>query len=85
MNLYCRVWLFEISWSGEIDEKNMVFKSKIKWIALFVLLMSLGSLVVHLSVTKFSGVGLVQYTPIAALNQDFASLFGTKVRFYSYK
>lgn len=56
----------------------MVFKSKIKWVALFVLALSMGSLLVHLSITKFSAAGLVQYSPLAALRQDFGSLIGTQ-------
>ncbi|KAL5835036.1 hypothetical protein ACOSQ3_014624 [Xanthoceras sorbifolium] len=54
----------------------MVIKSKMKLIALFVLGMSMGSLVVHLSITKFSGMGLVQYSSMAGLRQDFDSLLG---------
>lgn len=61
----------------------MVFKSKIKWVALFVLALSMGSLLVHLSITKFSAAGLVQYSPLAALRQDFGSLIGTQVSFSS--
>ncbi|XVF56862.1 hypothetical protein PTKIN_Ptkin06aG0154300 [Pterospermum kingtungense] len=49
----------------------MVFKSKIKWVALFVLTLSLGSLVVHLSMTKFSSLNLVQYSAKEALSHDF--------------
>ncbi|XP_010524989.1 PREDICTED: uncharacterized protein LOC104802875 [Tarenaya hassleriana] len=40
----------------------MLFKSRIKWIALLVLILSVGSLVIHLSITKSSGVQLVQYS-----------------------
>ncbi|XVE62561.1 hypothetical protein DITRI_Ditri06bG0127800 [Diplodiscus trichospermus] len=50
----------------------MVFKSKIKWVALFVLILSLGSLVAHLSMTKFSSMNLVQYSAKDALSHDFA-------------
>ncbi|XP_037493828.1 protein EMBRYO SAC DEVELOPMENT ARREST 30 isoform X2 [Jatropha curcas] len=41
----------------------MVFKSKIKWIALLLLILSTGSLVIHLSITKFSGSSLITYAP----------------------
>ncbi|XP_044500649.1 protein EMBRYO SAC DEVELOPMENT ARREST 30-like [Mangifera indica] len=58
----------------------MLFKSKLKWVALFVLGMSTASLVVHLSITKFSDMGLVQYSPISGFRQDFASLIGTQGR-----
>ncbi|XP_022743455.1 uncharacterized protein LOC111294426 [Durio zibethinus] len=49
----------------------MVFKSKIKWVALFVLTLSLGSLVAHLSLTKFSSMNLIQYSAKDALTHDF--------------
>lgn len=69
--------------SFKVDERKMAFKSKIKWVALFVLALSMGSLVVHLSMTKFSAMGLVQYSPMTALRHDFG-LLGTQVnlRFY---
>ncbi|GLT87427.1 hypothetical protein SLE2022_055120 [Rubroshorea leprosula] len=56
----------------------MAFKSKIKWIALFVLTLSLGSIVVHLSMTKLSSMDLVQYTAITALSQDFVMVVGSQ-------
>ncbi|GAV77286.1 O-FucT domain-containing protein [Cephalotus follicularis] len=56
----------------------MVFKSKIKWVAILVLLLSTGSLLVHLSMTKFSSMDLVQYSAMAALSHDFASILGTQ-------
>ncbi|MBA0668638.1 hypothetical protein Goklo_001529 [Gossypium klotzschianum] len=49
----------------------MAFKSKIKWVALFVLTLSLASLVAHLSMTKFSSMNLVQYSAKEALIHDF--------------
>ncbi|XP_021282888.1 uncharacterized protein LOC110415535 [Herrania umbratica] len=52
----------------------MVFKSKIKWVALFVLTLSLGSLVAHLSMTKFSSMNLVQYSAKDALSHDFPNI-----------
>ncbi|XWS57869.1 hypothetical protein CRYUN_Cryun09bG0210300 [Craigia yunnanensis] len=52
----------------------MVFKSKIKWVALFVLTLSLGSLVAHLSLTKFSSMNLVQYSAKDALSHDFPNM-----------
>jgi hypothetical protein len=55
----------------------MVFKSRIKWIALFVLILSMGSLVVHLSMTKSSGVQLA-YSARDNLWQDFDSLLGAQ-------
>lgn len=56
----------------------MVFKSKIKWIALFVLILSVASLVIHLSMTKFSSVDLVQYSTMAGLIQDLALPLGAQ-------
>ncbi|XP_040941433.1 protein EMBRYO SAC DEVELOPMENT ARREST 30 isoform X3 [Gossypium hirsutum] len=49
----------------------MAFKSKIKWVVLFVLTLSLASLVAHLSMTKFSSMNLVQYSAKEALSHDF--------------
>lgn len=45
----------------------MVFRSKIKWIALFVLVLSLASLLLHLSIAKSSSVSLVYYTQMASM------------------
>lgn len=56
-----------------------MFKSRIKWIALFVLILSMGSLVVHLSMTKSSGVQLA-YSARDNLWQDFDSLLGAQVK-----
>ncbi|KAF2306914.1 hypothetical protein GH714_022493 [Hevea brasiliensis] len=52
----------------------MVFKSKIKWIALLVLILSTGSLVIHLSITKFSTSSLVFYAPKKDSDLDFPHL-----------
>ncbi|XP_022718869.1 uncharacterized protein At1g04910-like [Durio zibethinus] len=52
----------------------MVFKSKIKWVALFVLTLSLVSLVAHLSMTKVSSMNLVQYSAKDALSHDFPNI-----------
>ncbi|XP_050213473.1 protein EMBRYO SAC DEVELOPMENT ARREST 30 [Mercurialis annua] len=43
--------------------KMVLFKSKIKWIVLLVLILSTGSLVIHLSITKFSSSSLLSYNP----------------------
>ncbi|KAJ6360116.1 hypothetical protein OIU77_004182, partial [Salix suchowensis] len=54
----------------------MVFKSKIKWIALFVLILSTVSLVVHLSITRLSGAYSMQSTLMPFNGFDFtASIF----------
>ncbi|KAF2540521.1 hypothetical protein F2Q68_00033239 [Brassica cretica] len=55
----------------------MVFRSRIKWIALLVLILSVGSLVVHLSITKSSSVQLASYAR-GTLWQDFDSLLGAQ-------
>ncbi|KAF4359050.1 hypothetical protein G4B88_008533 [Cannabis sativa] len=54
----------------------MVFKSKIKWIALFVLVLSFVSLIRHLSIARSSSVDLVQYSALAGFRDDFASILG---------
>ncbi|KAF2288202.1 hypothetical protein GH714_004964 [Hevea brasiliensis] len=56
----------------------MVFKSKIKWIALLVLILSTGSLVIHLSITKFSSSSLVSYAPKKESGLDFPPLSETQ-------
>ena len=55
-----------------------MFRSRIKWIALLVLILSVGSLVVHLSITKSSSVQLASYAR-GTLWQDFDSLLGSQV------
>lgn len=57
----------------------MIIKSKIKWVTLSLLGLSLLSLLAHLSVTKFSTADLVQYTAMAGLRQDFANVLGTQI------
>lgn len=55
----------------------MVFKSKIKWVALFVLVLSFASLLRHLSIAKYSTtVDLVQYSALTAFHNDFDSIVG---------
>ncbi|KAK4787026.1 hypothetical protein SAY86_010859 [Trapa natans] len=56
----------------------MVFRSKIKWFALFVLIMSVAFLLLHLSIAK-SSVRLVQYSAMAGLQNEFANLLGTRI------
>ena len=62
----------------------MAFKSKIKWVALFVLTLSLGSLVAHLSMTKFSSMNLVQYSAKDALSHNFPNI-GSSVSFFEFR
>ncbi|MBA0832831.1 hypothetical protein Goarm_017192, partial [Gossypium armourianum] len=58
----------------------MVFKSKIKWVALLVLTLSLGSMVAHLSMTKFSSMNLIQYSAKDALSHDFPNIVSPVIR-----
>uniref|UniRef100_A0A6N2KQW0 Uncharacterized protein n=1 Tax=Salix viminalis TaxID=40686 RepID=A0A6N2KQW0_SALVM len=56
---------------------NMAFKSKIKWIALFVLILSMVSLVIHLFITKLSGPYSLQSTLMPAIGFNLTpSIFG---------
>lgn len=57
----------------------MVIKSKIKWVTLSLLTLSLVSLLAHLSVTKFSTVDFVKYGGMEGLRADFANVLGTPV------
>ncbi|KAG7960342.1 hypothetical protein I3843_10G117900 [Carya illinoinensis] len=55
----------------------MFIKSKMKWVTLSLLILSLLSLLTHLSVTKFSTADLVQYSAMAGLRADFANVIGS--------
>ncbi|KAG6639792.1 hypothetical protein CIPAW_10G126700 [Carya illinoinensis] len=48
-----------------------------KWVTLSLLILSLLSLLTHLSVTKFSTADLVQYSAMAGLRADFANVIGS--------
>lgn len=61
----------------------MVFKSKIKWVALLVLTLSLGSMVAHLSMTKFSSMNLIQYSAKDALSHDFPNIVSPVSSFFA--
>ncbi|KAM6554279.1 hypothetical protein CsatB_015041 [Cannabis sativa] len=63
----------------------MVFKSKIKWIALFVLVLSFVSLIRHLSIARSSSVDLVQYSALAGFRDDFASILGRQQKYRNKK
>ncbi|KAG6737533.1 hypothetical protein POTOM_059060 [Populus tomentosa] len=54
---------------------KMAFKSKIKWIALFVLILSMVSLVIHLSITKLSGPYSLQSTLMPAIGLNLTPIF----------
>lgn len=53
-----------------------------KWVTLSLLILSLLSLLAHLSVTKFSTADLVQYSAMAGLRADFANVIGSPVCCY---
>lgn len=59
----------------------MVIKSKIKWVTLSLLTLSLLSLVAHLSVTKFSTIDLMQYSSMSGLHADFPNVVDKRVGF----
>ncbi|OWM73207.1 hypothetical protein CDL15_Pgr001321 [Punica granatum] len=56
----------------------MMCRSKMKWLALLVLIMSVAFLLVHLSIAK-SSVRLVQYSARAGLSDEFAGMPGTRI------
>ncbi|XP_059428731.1 protein EMBRYO SAC DEVELOPMENT ARREST 30 [Corylus avellana] len=58
----------------------MIIKSKIKWVTLSLLTLSLLSLVAHLSVTKFSTVDLRQYSAMSGLHADFPNVVDKRFR-----
>ncbi|XP_062166619.1 protein EMBRYO SAC DEVELOPMENT ARREST 30 isoform X1 [Alnus glutinosa] len=58
----------------------MIIKSKIKWVTLSLLTLSLLSLVAHLSVTKFSTVDLMQYSAMSGLHADFPNVVEKRFR-----
>lgn len=60
---------------------KMVIKSKIKWVTLSLLTLSLLSLVAHLSVTKFSTIDLMQYSSMSGLHADFPNVVDKRVGF----
>jgi len=60
---------------------KMAFKSKIKWIALFVLILSMVSLVIHLSITKLSGPYSLQSTLMPAIGFNLTPIFGVQISF----
>ncbi|KAG6639794.1 hypothetical protein CIPAW_10G126900 [Carya illinoinensis] len=52
----------------------MVIRSKMKWVILSLLILSLLSLLAQLSVTRLSTAGLVQYSAEAGMRTDFANV-----------
>ena len=63
----------------------MILRSKIKWVALGGLILSILSLVVHLILAKYSTQNLVSYSTFTIISDDIGvSVGGTQVRFDSY-
>lgn len=60
----------------------MVIRSKMKWVTLSLLILSLLSLLAQLSVTRFSTADLVQHSSMAGLRADFVNVSGSQVCFY---
>ncbi|CAO2836948.1 unnamed protein product [Amaranthus hypochondriacus] len=61
----------------------MIFRSKIKWVALGGLILSILSLVVHLFLAKYSTQNLVSYTTFTIISDDIGvSVGGTRVLGY---
>ncbi|CAL0326764.1 unnamed protein product [Lupinus luteus] len=48
----------------------MAFVTKIKWVVLSVMVLSVGSIIIHLSLTKFWAVNIGQYKVLPSLSQD---------------
>lgn len=57
----------------------MAFKSKRKWIILIAVISSFVSLLLHLTVVRFSTVDLLRDNSVADLQDDFASISWTQV------
>ncbi|XP_041026811.1 probable glycosyltransferase At5g03795 isoform X1 [Juglans microcarpa x Juglans regia] len=62
----------------------MVIRSKMKWVFLSFLILSLLSLLAQLSVTRFTTADLVQYSAMAGLRAAFANVSGSQVCFYDF-
>ncbi|KAF7816630.1 protein EMBRYO SAC DEVELOPMENT ARREST 30-like [Senna tora] len=57
----------------------MAFITKIKWVVLSVVTLSVASIIIHLSFAKFWTVNIVQYGAMPGLPEDFASKLGRQV------
>ncbi|KAJ1385039.1 GDP-fucose protein O-fucosyltransferase [Sesbania bispinosa] len=57
----------------------MAFVTKIKWVVLSVVTLSVASIIIHLSLAKLWSVNIVQYKAIPSLPEDFASVLGRQV------
>lgn len=63
----------------------MAFVTKIKWVVLSVVTLSVASIILHLSFAKFWSVNIVQYGALPGLPEDFASKLGRPVSLYRHK
>lgn len=59
----------------------MPFLTKIKWVVLSVVTLSLASIIIHLSLTKLWAVNIVQYKALPSLPEEFGSVLGRQVSF----
>ncbi|WJX34392.1 Protein EMBRYO SAC DEVELOPMENT ARREST 30 [Trifolium repens] len=57
----------------------MAFVTKIKWVVLSVISLSVASIIIHLSLAKLWTVNIVPYRAIAAFPDDFSSVVGRQV------
>lgn len=61
----------------------MAFVTKIKWVVLSVISLSVVSIIIHLSFAKLWTVNIVPYRAIASLHDDFSSVVVRQVGSYS--
>ncbi|KAK9143629.1 hypothetical protein Syun_013029 [Stephania yunnanensis] len=52
-------------------EPKMIFRSRIKWAALGILVLSLFSMLAHLLLAKYSSPELIQYSALSSFSEDF--------------
>lgn len=57
----------------------MAIVTKIKWVILCVITLSVASIIIHLSLAKFWTVGILQYGRMTSLPETFASNLGRQV------
>ncbi|KAL1290688.1 hypothetical protein HN51_059140 [Arachis hypogaea] len=57
----------------------MAFITKIKWVVLSVITLSLASIIIHLSLAKFWAVNIVQYKAMPSLPENFVPTSGGQV------
>lgn len=58
---------------------KMAFVTKIKWVVLSVVTLSVASIIIHLSLAKLWSVNLVQYKALPILPEDFGFVLGRQV------